>query len=513
MGVKELSAKLLYYKRKDVQEAICWSAKNREVGFRFAGSGFGKRPDILVYPNDVLELVKKGVSSFHISEEKWTDPLLLSPSMGRAEQDELRKGWDLVLDIDFPIWEFSKLTAHFFLRALRDHGIKSVSFKYSGNKGFHIGVPFKAFPKKIGDIYLRTWFPEGPRRITKYLLDYITKITENLIKEQDGKIIFDNTFEYSFSQLAQELNIDPKDLAYQSRCKICKKPRQNLFEVEFEYVCPKCEKRVLTKEKKKIPVCEGCGSIMNLYEHSKTRCEGCGGSEFEEINMFNPFSVIQIDTILIASRHLFRSPYSMHEKSGLVSVVISPEEIMDFDKESASPERIVINDLRFLDDSKTIPGEGKELIIKAFDYKPVTSDNDISFDEKKEYEIPQDAVPAILFPPCIQKILEGLEDGKKRSLFILTNFLASSGWQPDNIEKLLLEWNSKNKDPLRDVNITSHVRYHKQRKKRFPPPNCRKYYQDFQVCFPDRICDRIKNPLSYSKIKARYTKKQGNKKK
>ena len=55
MGVKELSQRLLYYKRKDIQKAIAESSKNREVGLRFGDKGFGKRPDILVYKNDVLE--------------------------------------------------------------------------------------------------------------------------------------------------------------------------------------------------------------------------------------------------------------------------------------------------------------------------------------------------------------------------------------------------------------------------------------------------------------------------
>ena len=35
-----------------------------------------------------------------------------------------------------------------------------------------------------------------------------------------------------------------------------------------------------------------------------------------------------------------------------------------------------------------------------------------------------------------------------------------------------------------------------------PPHNCRRYYEDFQVCKPDNLCDSIKNPLQYAKKKA-----------
>jgi hypothetical protein len=36
------------------------------------------------------------------------------------------------------------------------------------------------------------------------------------------------------------------------------------------------------------------------------------------INVFDVGGLIEVDTILLASRHLFRTVYSLHEKSGLV---------------------------------------------------------------------------------------------------------------------------------------------------------------------------------------------------
>ena len=142
----DLSTVLSYYNREDIQTAIVNAAHDREVAVRFGQGGFGKRPDILNYPKDVIELVKQGATSFHVSEEIWRNPLAIESSMKPRELDELRTGWDLVLDIDCPDWEFSKLTAHMFIKALKEQGIKSISCKFSGNKGFHIGVPFEAFP-------------------------------------------------------------------------------------------------------------------------------------------------------------------------------------------------------------------------------------------------------------------------------------------------------------------------------------------------------------------------------
>ncbi len=59
---------LRYYKRKEIQEAMVEHALNKEVGLRY-GESFGKRPDILMYPQEILELAKRGATSFHSSEE------------------------------------------------------------------------------------------------------------------------------------------------------------------------------------------------------------------------------------------------------------------------------------------------------------------------------------------------------------------------------------------------------------------------------------------------------------
>ena len=64
----------MYYSRPDVQKAIFDFSKNREICARYFDS-FGKRPDSFQYLGDFFEMVKKGATSFHCSEELWEDPL------------------------------------------------------------------------------------------------------------------------------------------------------------------------------------------------------------------------------------------------------------------------------------------------------------------------------------------------------------------------------------------------------------------------------------------------------
>ena len=88
---------LKYYSRKDVQKKIVEASKDREVGVKYGEKGFGKRPDIIQFDNDVFELAKEGATSFHLSEERWNNPLLLQPGLSKGKLDDLRSGWDLCL--------------------------------------------------------------------------------------------------------------------------------------------------------------------------------------------------------------------------------------------------------------------------------------------------------------------------------------------------------------------------------------------------------------------------------
>jgi hypothetical protein len=336
----------------------------------------------------------------------------------------VRIGWDLILDIDCKELEYSKIASDLLVHALRHQGVKSISVKFSGNHGFHIGVPFEALPSTVNGVPVTNLFPEGPRRIAAYLQEMIR---EFLVK------------------------------------------------------------KLLSKE-----------TINEIAAHV-----GKKASDLVKGNVFDPFSVVSIDTILIASRHLYRMPYCFNEKSGLVSVVIPPERILSFSRDEAKPKNVKPK-LKFLPRENVENGEAKRLVVQAFDFKlPEDKKERVSLVVKQDFEPLADAVPEQYFPPCIQRISQGLEDGRKRSLFILMNFLNSVGWSYDDIEEYLTAWNKRNKELLRDVLILGHLRYHKANKKKVLPPNCtnKAYMIDMGICKPDSFCSKIKNPVNYAILK------------
>lgn len=429
-----LSTLLKYYKREDVRAAIVGAAEDKEVAISYGDKGYGKRPDVVRHSKDVLEFVKQGASSFHCSEELWTNPLQLSPNLKKEELDDLRKGWDLVLDVDCSILDYSRIAADLIIQALNYHGIENPSVKFSGNHGFHIAVPFASFPENVHGKPTKFLFPDGPRKIAVYLAEMIRPI------------------------FAKKL------LEFEDIDKICKRTGKQFSEV------------IKNKE-------------------------------------FDPFSILQIDTVLIATRHLYRMPYSFNEKSGLISVPIKPNKILSFDTNDANPANVEVK-MKFLEEKKPKPNEAKKLIIQAFDSK--IEEEGIKIVKKQdEFSAPAEAVPEQYFPPCIQKILLGLQDGKKRSLFVLVNFLTSCGWGNEKIEQLLDAWNKKNPEPLREVIVKGQLRYHTANNKKVLPPNCanKSYYLDMHVCNPDNFCSRIKNPVNYAVLKQKLTNLTNNNKK
>ena len=119
----------LYYSRQEIQKIIFEFSKNREICPRYF-EGFGKRPDSFEYPGDVFELVKKGATSFHCSEELWSDPLKIQTGMNEKQLNELRIGWDFLIDIDSKYIDYSKIMAIEILKVLKFHGVKNVGIKF-----------------------------------------------------------------------------------------------------------------------------------------------------------------------------------------------------------------------------------------------------------------------------------------------------------------------------------------------------------------------------------------------
>jgi DNA primase large subunit len=177
---------------------------------------------------------------------------------------------------------------------------------------------------------------------------------------------------------------------------------------------------------------------------------------------------------------------------------------MVFDKDWAKPENIVPGQFRFLDTRNVRENEAQSLLIQAFDYT-IPAEEVKKKDYNRDFEALTSAIPEDFFPPCIKLIMAGTDDGRKRSMFILMNFLASVGYNHDKIDEMLHEWNKKNREQLREVLLKGHLRYKRIHNDKVLPPNCDNaaYYKSFGVCKPDNFCPRIKNPANYAILKAK----------
>ena len=508
----DLSGRLKFYKRHDIQQSMLRLAKGKELAVKYADKGFGKRPDTIQYSAEIVEFIKQGVTSFHISEERWSDPLDLKPGLTAQQLNSLRVGWDLVIDIDSKEWEISKIATWLVVKTLQEFGIASVSVKFSGNKGFHVGVPFEAFEDTIANKDMSQEFPHFPKRIAQFIIDHIK---DNYISIEGDYVLFDDVGRFSLDKLKNVT--DPKIPLI--RCKRCRTPiTDREYAISIEFICPYCNTRYHTDLDKEYMHCERCGRMTQRFDNSQRKASLCScGCDLADIN---PLSIIEVDTLLISSRHMYRCVYSLHEKSGLVSIPVRPEDILSFDKSKAEPHKVSISsDLSFLDSSKTAKGEAKDLILSMLeDHSKVIElqKEDLTQSVTKPYQIDFEELkhkaPEQIFPPCIHHILKGIADGKKRALFVLVNFLKNAGWNHEDISDLVFGWNKKNPEPMRENIIISHLRYHKNTKTL--PPNCSNtdYYKDLGICHPDTLCKKIKNPVNYTRRKARALQQETSKK-
>jgi len=393
---------LMYYSRPEIQKAIFEFSQNREIIPRYF-EGFGKRPDSLQYPNEIFELAKKGATSFHCSEELWKDPLKISTDFNEKQMNELRIGWDLLIDIDSKYLDYSKVMAELVVKMLNFHGVKNIGIKFSGSKGFHILIPWKAFPKEINSLNSSEMFPKYPRIILSYLTE---RIKPELVKR--------------ISELSSE-NIYVKDSG------------------ESEKVIP--------------------------------------------------------DMILVSPRHLFRTQYSLHEKTSLASVVLSSlDELKNFSPKDADPMKIIIKN--FIPNS--VSGEASRLLMQALDWYKEKNPDEESRNYKQENFKPVkiEKISDEFFPPSIKKMLEGLSDGRKRALFVLINLFRSIGMERDELEKRIYDWNKKNAVPLKDGYLKAQIMW-SYRNKIIPPPNYDKDYYKGVGIIPTEEELRLKNPVNY----------------
>ena len=476
----------LYYSKSDVQKAIFDFSTNREISAQYL-EAFGKRPDSFQYQGDVFEMVKRGATSFHCSEELWEDPLKLS-SMTKEQLNELRIGWDLVLDIDCKWFDYSKRAAKSIMEVFHNHGIKNIGIKFSGSKGFHILLPWKAFPKEIGGEKTKNLFPELPKK----LVSYIKFKSEEIMKES-----LPEDFYNQFKNVEIKKGI---------KCNICK---EIVLEYNFlTYHCPRCHRKELRKsigEKIKEYKCPECIISFEIKDSKKVyKCDKCNVSSEENPDNFSKtaevdiFELMGLDMILVSPRHLFRMPYSLHEKTSLASIVINEDEISNFQPKDADPLKVKIKNFM----PEVHEGEAEKLVREALDWN---KDNQIKAgdSENKLKRKQGDFEPVVLknlseknFPPSIQKILKGMSDGRKRALFILINLFRSIGMDKDEFEKRIFLWNKQNKKPLDNSYINFQIAWSYKHKVVLPPNFDKDYYRGIGI-YPTEEEMRYKNPVAY----------------
>lgn len=497
---------LIYYMRPDVKKALFEFSKNREIVPRYY-EGFGKRPDNFQYEGDVLEHVRRGATSFHCSEELWGDALEISTEMGVEEFNDLRIGWDLLLDIDSPYLEYSKIYTKLIVDSLRFHGIENFGVKFSGSKGMHIIVPWRAFPEEVYGRKTKDMFPEWARVICEYLGESVKKkLSDEIFKDESLKSLAEKT-----GKKEEDLIID--------ECLSCHRPAVSKYLVTW--ICEEC-KRLGKVERletsKRVLKCPECRS--DLIERSRKEiyfCEFCNLRSDKDSRMFAKTRektevLIDADLVLVAPRHLFRMPYSLHEKTALASVVIDKDKVMDFQISDAKPFKVTVKDYY----SDSVEGEARELLLQALDWKEqkdreervieegkegaFKSEGSKGFVKKGDYQkVIIEEPPEEIFPPQIKNILKGIkQDGRKRALFVLLSFFKSLGANEDWIEKKVFEWNEKNYMPLKKGYVISQLSWYRRSASRLPPNFGNVIYRELGVDGVDDLVRVTKNPVSYA---------------
>ncbi|MGK0209306.1 MAG: hypothetical protein ACI83O_000579 [Patescibacteria group bacterium] len=501
----------MYYSRKDISAALFDFCKNRETVPRYL-EGFGKRPDCFDYPTDISIAANKGATSFHCSEEIWSDPLKINTDFTPEQYNEIKIGWDFLIDIDSKYLDYSKIAAKLLLKALREHGVKNVGIKFSGSKGFHIIVPFAAFPYEVHGELTKDKFPEWPR----YIADYLGRLIK---KDLDDEIFKITTPE----------DLEKKGLEVRERlCPLCNKP--TVKKQIGRYVCPnfRCRSEVKSmKSNRKKMMCPSCNDSMPRVEEEEVYfCKGCkinsaqmksmvsdtGGSSYSmikrqrEMEFTETFSaekaIDSVDIVLVASRHLFRAPYSLHEKTALASIVISEEDLDTFEPTDADPLKITeVKDFMPVVEFE----EGKDLLLEALKERRVEKAPELTAatGEKREYsgeglDYSTLTITPDMYPAGFKKLLKGIQgDGRKRCLYLLLSFFNALQMDQESILEQIVAWNKKNKVPLKEGYMRGQLDWFSKRK--ILPPNYDKpVYKEFGITGEDGI----KNPITYTIRKA-----------
>ncbi len=487
-----------HYARKDVQQAMFDFCKNRETIANFNNKFFAKRPDCFDYPSDILNSARQGATSFHCSEEIWDNPLDIRTDMTPEQYNKIKIGWDLLIDIDSKYLDYSKIAAKLLISVFKHHGIKNFGIKFSGSKGFHILIPFKAFPKEVQGEMTKDHFPDWARLIAGYLFENIREPMNKEIMALSDREKLKKSGELVSEQICPKCGgITEKKIVGKYICTDakCRTKVESMKSNRKHMLCPSCNGKMDRVSEREIHFCINCKINTAKLEAS----DYMRGGEIRTNKVgFKTKDVIKstedsVDVVLVSSRHLFRVPYSLHEKTAFASIVLDKDDIDNFKPTDAEPMKI-INTKPFMPDCKD--AEAKDLLIQALEW----GHSQKQPEKVKKYDGKIDihglSISEEMFPPIINKILDGIKtDGRKRALSLLLSFFSSLEFPQDFIEGKITEWNTKNYHPLKEGYIKSQISWY-AKNKRLPPNYDKPIYKEFGIHNPPE--PGMKNPINYT---------------
>jgi len=497
-----------YYLRKDIQRAMFEFCKHRETVANFNQEFFAKRPDCLDYPTDLANSAKQGATSFHCSEEIWGNPLDINTDMTPKQYNEIRIGWDFLIDIDSPFLDYGKIAARLIIKELESHGVKNFGIKFSGGKGFHIIIPFKAFPQEVNGELAKDHFPEWPRLIAGYIFkrirepmnEEILKLTSREKLKEKGELVSEHLCPQCNNPT--ETKMVGKYVCQDIRCRT---EVESMKSNRKEMICPSCNGKMERVSQREIQFCEECKINTAKLEAASSY----GGEKRDppkvEFKIEDTIKSTEdsVDVVLVSSRHLFRAPYSLHEKTAYASIPLTKDEIENFKPSDADP--LKIKEIRsFMPNCES--GEAAQLLQEAIDWGRESAPKEQPKKyEGKELDLKGLTISEDMFPPVIKKILLGIkDDGRKRALSLMLSFFTSLEFPQDFIEEKIREWNAKNYHPLKQGYIKSQVAWH-IKNKRLPPNYDKPVYKEFGIRGPPE--PGMKNPINYTIKKAMRARK------
>ena len=100
---------------------------------------------------------------------------------------------------------------------------------------------------------------------------------------------------------------------------------------------------------------------------------------------------------------------------------------------------------------------------------------------------------------------------RNNTMFFLIHFFKKLGKSFDEIQKIIYEWNERNKEPLKEREVDYALKYHWEHD--YMPYSCAKVKEIFgtDFCQPDEFCTGIKNPIQYPFRKLKLLRKPKNK--